>query len=472
MQASVTNQMEQEGSADTASRGRIVVVDDEAGARDALSVLLEDEGYEVRDAPDGFKALGVLRDWRADILVTDLRMPVMDGLTLIQKAKEEFPDLNCIVMTAYGSVESAVEAMKSGADDFLTKPLNFDAVEMIIARSMERLRMRRELEQLREGEAGGRRGTKIYGTSPPIQDLKRLIDQVASSRATVLVTGESGTGKELVARQIHEKSDRADGPFQRLHCAALAESLLESELFGHEKGAFTGASSQRKGRFETAAGGTLFLDEIGEISQSTQVKLLRFLQEREFERVGGNETISVDVRIIAATNKSLEDAVKNGDFREDLYYRLNVIHIDTPPLRARRSDIAILANHFVAKYARQDGRDIHEIAPEALEALQAYDWPGNVRELENVIERAVVLCDAHRVERRHLPTEFGNSPFSPGADVRIPGSSLEDIERYAILQTYEATGGSTSETADILDISVRKVQYKLKDYRDDGLLDD
>lgn len=472
MRVSASDGMEQQSDFTGASRGRILVVDDEAGARDALSVLLEDEGYEVRDAPDGFKALGVLREWGCDILVTDLRMPVMDGLTLIKKAKEEFPELNCIVMTAYGSVESAVDAMKSGADDFLTKPLNFDAVELIIARSMDRIRIRRELEELREHEAGGRNGTKIYGASPPIEELKRLIDQVATSRATVLVTGESGTGKELVARQIHEKSDRSDGPFQRLHCAALAESLLESELFGHEKGAFTGANTQRKGRFETAAGGTLFLDEIGEIPQSTQVKLLRFLQEREFERVGGNETISVDVRIIAATNKSLEKEVKEGNFREDLYYRLNVIHIKTPPLRARRGDIAILANHFVAKYARQDGRKIDEIAPEALEALQTYNWPGNVRELENVVERAVVLCDTDRIERRHLPTEFGDSPFSPGSDVRIPGSSLDDIERYAILRTYEATGGSTSETAEILDISVRKVQYKLKDYRDDGLLDD
>ncbi|MGM0555255.1 MAG: sigma-54-dependent transcriptional regulator [Myxococcota bacterium] len=472
MQVSASSTIEQGSESDAGTGGRILVVDDEAGARDALSVLLEEEGYEVRDAPDGFKALGVLRDWDCDILVTDLRMPVMDGLTLIQKAKEEFPGLHCVVMTAYGSVESAVEAMKTGADDFMTKPLNFDAVEMIIARSMERLRMRRELEELREFDPKRHGSTKIYGTSPPIQQLKRLIDQVATSRATVLVTGESGTGKELVARQIHEKSDRAEGPFQRLHCAALAESLLESELFGHEKGSFTGASAQRKGRFETAHGGTLFLDEIGEIPASTQVKLLRFLQEREFERVGGNETISVDVRVIAATNRSLEDAVKEGDFREDLYYRLNVIHIKTPPLRARRGDIPILANHFVAKYARQDGREIREITAEALDALQSYDWPGNVRELENVVERAVVLCDSDRIERRHLPTEFGDSPFSPDADVRIPGSSLDDIERYAILRTYEATGGSTSDTADILDISVRKVQYKLKDYRDDGLLDD
>lgn len=470
MQVTTVGRRDAYASGGSGSRGRILVVDDESGAREALSVLLEEEGYEVRNAPDGFKALGELRAWECDILVTDLRMPVMDGLSLIRKAKEEFPALRCVVMTAYGSVESAVEAMKTGADNFLTKPLNFDAVEMTISRTMERLDMRRELEAFREADAAAspKRETKIYGSSPPMQALKRLIDQVATSRATVLVTGESGTGKELVARRIHEMSDRREGPFQRLHCAALAESLLESELFGHEKGAFTGADARREGRFETADGGTLFLDEIGEISASTQVKLLRFLQEREFERVGGNETIRVDVRIIAATNRSLEEAVRAGEFREDLYYRLNVIHMATPPLRARRGDVAILANHFVAKYARQDGLEIEEVTPAAIHALQDYDWPGNVRELENVMERAVVLCDGGRIEPRHLPPEFGDSPFASHADVTIPGSSLDDIERYAILQTYEATGGSTSETAQILDISVRKVQYKLKEYREAG----
>ncbi|MFP4598202.1 MAG: sigma-54-dependent transcriptional regulator [Persicimonas sp.] len=450
------------------NRGRILVVDDEQHAREALSVLLEEDGYEVRDAADGFKALGVLREWGdCELLVTDLRMPVMDGLSLIKKAKEEFPGLTCLVMTAFGSVENAVEAMKTGADDYLTKPLNFDAVEIIIDRAMERTRMRRELEQLRNGESKERSTTQMVGTSPPMQKLKSMIDQVATSRATVLITGESGTGKELVARLVHERSDRADKPFVRLHCSALAETLLESELFGHEKGAFTGAANRRKGRFEEAKGGTLFLDEIGEIPQATQVKLLRFLQEREFERVGGNETISVDVRIIAATNRDLAEQVRDGKFREDLYYRLNVIHLSTPPLRVRRGDIAPLASHFVAKYARQNDKHIEEIDPEVLDALAAYDWPGNVRELENTIERAVVLANRPRIEASHLPDDFGSSSFVPSDQIRIPGSTLDDIERYAILKTYEAAGGSTTETAEVLDISVRKVQYKLKDYRTD-----
>ncbi|QDG54954.1 sigma-54-dependent Fis family transcriptional regulator [Persicimonas caeni] len=449
----------------SADRGRILIVDDEQHAREALAVLLEEDGYDVRDAPDGFKALGVLRDWECDILVTDLRMPVMDGLTLIKKAREEFPELTCLVMTAFGSVENAVEAMKSGADDYLTKPLNFDAVEIVIDRALERTRMRRELDRLRNGVSLGGATTQMVGNSPPMQKLKGMIDQVATSRATVLITGESGTGKELVARLIHERSDRSEKPFVRLHCSALAETLLESELFGHEKGAFTGAASQRTGRFEEANGGTLFLDEIGEIPMATQVKLLRFLQEREFERVGGNQTISVDVRIIAATNRDLEQEVRDGNFREDLYYRLNVIHLNTPPLRVRRGDIAPLASHFVAKYARQNGKEIDEISPEVIEALSQYDWPGNVRELENTIERAVVLANGTRIEMSHLPDNFGQTSFAPNSEIRIPGSTLEDIERYAILKTYEAAGGSTSETAEVLDISVRKVQYKLKDYR-------
>lgn len=449
-----------------ASRGRILIVDDEQHAREALCVLLEEDGYEVRNAADGFKALGVLREWQCDLLVTDLRMPVMDGLALIRKARVEFPELTCLVMTAFGSVENAVKAMKNGAEDYLTKPLNFDEVELVIARAMERTRLRGELDRLRQNKIDKPAQTQMIGNSVPMQKLKSMIDQVATSRATVLISGESGTGKELVARLVHERSERADKPFVRLHCSALAETLLESELFGHEKGAFTGAANQRKGRFEEANGGTLFLDEIGEISQSIQVKLLRFLQEREFERVGGNQTISVDVRIIAATNRDLEEEVRSGRFREDLYYRLNVIHINTPPLRVRRSDIAPLASHFVAKHARRNAKNINEINPEVLAALCQYDWPGNVRELENTIERAVVLANGARIERDQLSDSFGEHHFVPTDEIRIPGSSLEDIERFAILKTYEAAGGNSAETARILEISVRKVQYKLKDYRD------
>ncbi len=459
-----------------ASRGHILVVDDEGSAREALDTLLEDSGYEVRTAPEGFKALGILEEWTCDILLTDLRMPIMDGVELIRKAQDLEGQLACIVMTAFGSIENAVEAMKAGADDYLTKPLNFEAVELLLERTMERIEMRRELDRLREEREAPQEMEEteitIVGNSPAMQQVVDMIDQVARSQATVLVTGASGTGKELVAQQIHEKSDRADGPFVRLHCAALSENLLESELFGHEKGAFTGATHQRKGRFEEADGGTLLLDEIGEIPEPTQVKLLRFLQQREFERVGGNETISVDVRIIAATNRDLEEAVRQGIFREDLYYRLNVINLQLPPLKARRDDIPLLARHFAAIYAEANDKEIERITPEAMEALKSYDWPGNVRELENAVERATVLASNQTLTLDDLPNDLEESPFGRDSNVRIPGSTLEDIERYAILETYESTGGSTSETADILDVSVRKIQYKLKEYRNEWNVDD
>jgi DNA-binding NtrC family response regulator len=454
------------------SRGKVLVVDDEHGARQALVALLTEDGFDVREASDGYKALGMLETFDPDILLTDLRMPLMDGIQLLNKARDEYPELVCIVMTAFGSVETAVDAMKAGADDYLTKPLNFDAVEMILDRTMRRIDMTRELADLRRTARGN--SSDIIGSSTAIADVVQLGTQVANSRATVLITGESGTGKEMLARHVHRTSPRADKPFLTLHCAALPESLLESELFGHEKGAFTGATGMRQGRFEQADGGTLFLDEIGEISPSTQVKLLRFLQTREFERVGGNTTHSVDVRILAATNRDLEEEVRKGDFREDLYYRLNVINIEMPPLRVRRSDIPVLARHFIDKYARENNKDIQSVNPEVIEILESHDWPGNVRELENVIERAVVLSSNNSIEPTHLPSSLGTlgrlgSTF--GDDIRIPGSTLADIERFAILETYADCGGNTRDTAEVLDISQRKVQYKLRDYRDEGFID-
>lgn len=454
-------------------RGRVLVVDDEAGARQALVTLLSEDGFEVREAPDGYKALGLLESFGPDILLTDLRMPLMDGIELLEKAHAAYPDLVCIVMTAFASVDTAVDAMKAGADDYLTKPLNFDAVEMILDRAMTRIEMSRELSRLRQERHGA--GSGIIGSSAAIEEVVALGSQVANSRATILITGESGTGKEMLARHIHNQSERAGKPFLTLHCAALTESLLESELFGHEKGAFTGAAGMREGRFEQADGGTLFLDEIGEISPATQVKLLRFLQTRQFERVGGNETHTVDVRILAATNRDLEEEVRNGDFREDLYYRLNVINIEMPPLRVRRSDIPLLTRHFIDKYARENEKTIDSVDPEVISLLERHDWPGNVRELENVVERAVVLAPGDRIESGHLPTNLGSLGRLGGTfgdDVRVPGSTLAEIERYVILETYASCGGNTRDTADVLDISQRKVQYKLKDYRDEGFLDD
>lgn len=465
---------------DTApTQGKILVVDDELNARQTLVMLLEDIGYQVRQAADGFKALGVLQTgWQPDVMLTDLRMPLMDGLELLGKVKELSPDITCIVMTAFASVETAVEAMKQGADDYLTKPLSFDAVELIVARAIERANIRKELVTLRQAVAHHQKSSRtIVGSSPAIKRMIELIDQVAPARATVLIQGESGTGKELVARRLHSMSNRSGKPFVALHCASLPDTLLESELFGHEKGAFTGAIGRRKGRFEEANGGTLFLDEIGDISPQTQLKLLRVLQERNFERIGGNQTVEVDVRIICATHRNLRKLVADGDFREDLYYRLNVITVETPPLRTRREDIPLLARHLVAKLAEQNERSIEEITPEAIRALEGYRWPGNVRELENILERAVVLTQSETIDVKHFPADLlepgsqDNKQVALDEQLQIPGSTLEDIERFVILKTYESCGGNTFETSRMLGISQRKIQYRLRQYREEGVLD-
>ncbi len=465
-------------SADTSSIiGKVLVVDDEANARQTLCMLLEESNFEVRQAADGLKALGILKgDWQPDIVLTDLRMPLMDGFELLRQIKG-LPGQEhtaCVVMTAFASVESAVEVMKQGADDYLTKPLNFDAVEIVLGRVMERLKMRRELHTLREEVSNNTRKKRaIIGSSPVMKELYAMIDQVAPARATVLVQGESGTGKELVARRLHERSNRADAPFIAIHCGALPESLLESELFGHEKGSFTGAQGLRKGRFEQAHGGTLFLDEIGDISHHIQLKLLRVLQERSFERVGGNRPVDVDVRIIAATHKNLKDLIASGEFREDLFYRLNVIQIKTPSLRERRDDIPLLAQYLTTRHARDNAKTIDEISSDAMTILQGYHWPGNVRELENVMERAVVLANQGIIEPKHLPRELGESDASMhdltvSGEIKIPGATLEQLEKVAILKTYEQCQGNSLQTAKLLGISQRKVQYRLRQYREQG----
>ncbi|HEX2573092.1 MAG TPA: sigma-54 dependent transcriptional regulator [Polyangia bacterium] len=458
-------------------KGRILVVDDEANARSALAELLRDEGYAVETAADGFKALPKLEEFSPDVVVTDLKMPGLDGMGLMRKVHEQDPERVVIVMTAFGGVQSAVAAMRQGAADYLTKPINFEELAVVVERAIERRHLRQEAGQLRARLADRQRIHNIIGSSPAMQPVFDAILQVAPTRASVLITGDSGTGKELVAAAIHAHSPRATGPFIKLHCAALAETLLESELFGHERGAFTGALNRRDGRFQQADRGTLFLDEIGEISPAIQVKLLRFLQEHEFERVGGNQTIKVDVRIVAATNRNLLERVKSGHFREDLYYRLNVVTIEMPALRRRGSDIGLLAMHFLRRYAKENGRDIKGFTDEALERLARYPWPGNVRELENTIERAVVVSrtDVIRVEDLNpalvapAPAEGGSAPATspvPGMPP-IPGSSLGEIEKFAILKTLEQTGGSTSKAAEILGISPRKIQYRLQEYQKD-----
>ncbi|HEY1697604.1 MAG TPA: sigma-54 dependent transcriptional regulator [Polyangiaceae bacterium] len=440
---------------------RIVVADDDASARNGLGTLLRGEGFDVTLAEDGPAALARIADVAPDVLVTDLHMPRMDGIELLQKARALHPELVVVLVTAFADVDTAVRAMKEGAEHYLTKPVQVDELLLVVRRALERRSVVHEAAELRARLKERLRFDAIVGRSPAMQEVFNVIEQVAPSRASVLITGESGTGKELAAQALHEHGPRASAPFVKLHCAALAETLLESELFGHEKGAFTGAVARREGRFKQADGGTLFLDEIGEISPALQVKLLRFLQERTFERVGGNETLKVDVRIIAATNRDLAAEVAAGKFREDLFYRLNVVNLEMPPLRARPSDLLPLANHFLERFARENGKHITGLSEDAVERITGYRWPGNVRELENVIERAVVLCDGPTLTAKHLPAGVG---AIPKGTIRIPGSSLPEIERHAILTTLEACGGRTAAASQMLDISVRKIQYKLHEY--------
>jgi DNA-binding NtrC family response regulator len=448
-------------------KGRILIVDDEANARAALSEILREEGYETETAADGFKALGKLGSFAPDLVLTDLKMPGLDGIGLLQEARGASPSTVVVVMTAFGTIDSAVQAIKLGAENYLTKPLDPTTLVAVVERAMEKSRLLAETavlrERLRERNAFGH----IIGEHPSMRGLLDTVGQVGPSRSSVLIVGESGTGKELIAAALHRASQRAAGPFVRLNCAALADSLLESELFGHEKGAFTTAIARREGRFKQADGGTLFLDEVSEIPLPTQVKLLRFLQEKEFERVGGNETLKVDVRILAATNADLEERVKKGAFREDLFYRLNVIRLEIPSLRHRRSDIALLAAFFLKRYSQENGKSLKGFTEEALQRLMNYAWPGNVRELEHAIERGVVLARGERVDVEHLPpTVAPAGRGAHGVDARppVPGSTIADLERHAILETLKAVSGSTSKAARILGISPRKIQYKLHEY--------
>jgi two-component system NtrC family response regulator len=456
------------------SKGRVVIIDDEVNAATALETLLREDGYEVAKANDARSGLQLLEKMDPDVVLTDLRMPGMDGLELLGRIKEMRPETMVILMTAYGTVKTAVLAMKQGAEDYLGKPIDIEELEVILQRVLEKRDLLREARSLRERLEHKYRFDSLLGESPEMLAAFKTIRQVASSSSSVLLLGESGTGKELFAQALHQNSPRKHKPFVKVACAALPETLLESELFGHEKGSFTGAVYTRAGRFEAAAGGTLFLDEIGDISPTVQVKLLRFLEEREFERVGGNKTFKVDVRIVAATHRDLKKKLEDGSFREDLYYRLNVIEVHIPALRERAGDIPLLVQHFLKKYAEANGKAIQGFSDEALSLLLQHTWPGNVRELENAIERAVVLSTEPTLTPVHFPTlrRPGAEPLpvrgATNLGVHIPGSTLADVEREAILRTMEAVGGSTSRAADILDISARKIQYKLKEYQQEG----
>jgi two-component system, NtrC family, response regulator HydG len=443
---------------------RVLVVDDEAASRSGLAKLLGADGYIVESAADGATALAIAAVRPPDVVVTDFKMPGMDGLQLLAKLRAEDRELPVIVATALADLGSAVNAMRAGADDYVAKPIDIDVLTLAIERALERRTVRTEAEnlrrQLRERDGGGLQG--LIGASVPMQKVYGVARRVAGSRTTVLITGESGTGKGELARAIHALGSRAEKPFVALHCAAIPETLLESELFGHEKGAFTGADKRRVGRFEQADGGTLFLDEVGDIPPLMQVKLLRVLQERTFERIGGNESIQTDVRVIAATNRDLAADVQSGRFREDLYYRLNVVQVEMPPLRLRGADTLVLANHFLRKLSLENHKDVEGFDDDAKAWILAYAWPGNVRALENAVERAVVLAHGSLIRLEDIRADDEGAMSS--SSVRVPGARMEDIERHAILKTLEACGGSTMRAAEILGISIRTIQYRLHQY--------
>jgi two-component system response regulator HydG len=441
--------------------GRVLVLDDEEQMLAAQEKMLTREGYDVTTATNGTLALELLREAEPpfDVALCDLRMEGMDGMQFIETAKALYPDLEIIMMTGYGTIETAVEAIRKGAYDFLPKPFKRMQLLKIIGRAMERRALVFENRRLRQQVAQGGSSSMI-GQGAAMRQVSELIAQVAASEATILILGESGTGKEVVARQIHESSDRARGPFVKVSCAALPETLLEAELFGYERGAFTGADRRKPGRFELAQGGTLFLDEIGDIPLEMQVKLLRVLQEREFDRLGGTSPIKADVRVLAATHRDLKGLVDKGQFREDLYYRLAVIPIEVPPLRDRREDVPLLVAHFVEKFAKDRVPDVES---EALEALMAWDWPGNVRELENAMERAVVLSKDGRIGTRQLPPHIlpDQGDVEQGY-LRVPlGTSMREIEDLLIKQAMEISGGDKQKAATLLGISARTITRHL-----------
>ena len=447
---------------------RILIVDDEEGMRRLLSRVLTREGYETSAVGSGAEALRLVASERFDLVVTDIKMPEMDGLQLLAELKEYEPSLPIIVITAYGTIENAVQALRSGAYDYIAKPFENDEIKLTVAKAFERERLLAENRYLHAELEGRYDFSGIVGGSLAMQQVYDMASSVAVSNANVMITGESGTGKELLARSIHYSSLRKEKPFVVLNCAAISEGVLESELFGHEKGAFSGALDTRKGRFERADQGTLFIDEVAEMSMAAQVKLLRVIQEHEFERVGGNKTISVDVRIVAATNKKLEDLVKDGNFREDLYYRLNVVNINVPPLRSRREDVEPLSRFFLEKYTAETGKKITDLSPRALSCLLAHDWPGNVRELQNAIERAVVLSKGSVLTPRDFPQGMqGDDQIC----LQIPekGGSLtdilEDLERQLIIQTLQREEGSQTRAAETLGIKRTTLRYKMEKYR-------
>ena len=445
----------------------VLVVDDDAPIRDSLEKILKRDGYLVETAADGKSALEVIRQQPINLVLADLRMPKMDGLQLLKTVKMLAPEIEFILMTAYGEVDTAVEAMREGAYHFIQKPLKRHEILLTIARALEKQTLVIEVQSFREQRIAEHHLDNIIGTSPIMRQLIMKVQQVAPSTASILITGESGTGKEIFANAIHTLSPRANKPIIKVNCGALPDALLESELFGYEKGAFTDAKAGKPGRFELADEGTLFLDEIGEMPKPLQVKLLRVLQDGKFERLGGTRTLAVDVRLIAATNKNLTAEVEAGNFRDDLFYRLNVITLELPPLRSRREDIPLLVGRFLEKYSEKDAKPIRGISRQALETLEAYYWPGNVRELENAIEQAVVLTQSDTIEQMDLPTSIhkGSKDSVHPQDsksISIPlGTPMEKIEQKVITEVLSMTSGNKELAAKLLGVSSRTIYRKL-----------
>jgi two-component system, NtrC family, response regulator HydG len=448
---------EVEESVEARIKGRILIVDDETVVRDSLGKWFSSEGYEAQPVAGGREALKSIQDKEYDVALLDIKMPGMDGMELQARLKEADPELAVIIMTGYASVETAVQALKRGAYDYITKPIDPDELSHLVANALEHRRARREVVRLRENLQESSAGMELIGKAPAMKKVHELIEMVAPTEATVLITGESGTGKEVVARAIHAAGPRRFMPMVTIHCGALTETLLESELFGHEKGAFTGAQYRKKGKFEVADGGSVFLDEISDISLKTQTDLLRVLQEKEIVRVGGNQQVKVDFRCIAATNKNLEALVKAGTFRPDLYYRLHVFCIDLPPLRDRREDIPLLVAHFLNKFCMMTSRPVPQISPEALQILMNHEWPGNVRELENAVERALVVCRGPEIRPADFAFQFqgGDAPS---------GRTLEDVERVHIERILRECDHNLSRAARVLDIDRTTVYNKLRRY--------
>ncbi|MBM4015342.1 MAG: sigma-54-dependent Fis family transcriptional regulator [Planctomycetes bacterium] len=448
---------------------RALVVEDDQLGREFIVEALHALGIDALAARDGREAIALLEREEVDFILTDLRMPQLDGLGVLRAVREVAPGTPIALMTAHGTVDVAVEALREGADDILIKPFSPDQLALLLERLAARQELKQENRRLRREIEDDCAARELLGDSAVMRAVHEQIRRVAQSKATVFIRGESGTGKELAARAIHALSPRHDGPFVRVNCAALSETLLESELFGHERGAFTGALQRREGRFELAHKGTLLLDEVSEVSPRIQAKLLRVLEEEEFERVGGNRTLSVDVRVIATSNRDLEKAIADGSFREDLFYRLHVVPLRLPPLRERLEDVPLLAESFLRRFARENGKEVRRIAPAALARLQGWRWPGNVRELSNVLQRAVVLAGGESIEVADLPlpAPAEEAPRNEALAGAV-GMRAEDVERELILRTLRATNGNRTRTADLLDLTARTINNKIRLYREQG----